>query len=96
MSDPRPTAETVPIKTGDGREVQLTCPICANRTFIAVRSPASEQGVGFQHVIVGREMRMGRQGQMLTLPVKFWACSNCGYTLKFLITKEDDADAIRG
>jgi hypothetical protein len=26
---------------------------------------------------------------MLTLPVKFWACANCGYTLKFLITKED-------
>jgi hypothetical protein len=89
MTDPRPAPETVLVKTGDGREVQLTCPICASRKFITVRSPGSEQGIGFQHVIAGREMRLGRQGPMLTLPVKFWACANCGYTLKFLITKED-------
>jgi RNase P subunit RPR2 len=92
MTDPRPSPTTVRIKTGDGREVQLTCPICTGKTFITVRAPGSEEGIGFQHVIAGREMRMGRQGPMLTLPVKFWACSNCGYALKFLITKED-ADA---
>jgi hypothetical protein len=34
-------------------------------------------------------MHHGRQGEMLTLPVGFWACSNCGYVLKFLISKEN-------
>jgi hypothetical protein len=82
-------ASSVRIKTSDGRQVELKCPICACSTFISVRAPASQEGVGFQHVIAGREMRHGKQGVMLTLPVRFWACSNCGYVLKFLISKED-------
>ena len=95
MADQRAAPETVRVKTGDGRHVELKCPICASSTFIAVRAPASEHGIGFQHVIAGREMRGGRQGAMLTLPVRFWACANCGYTLKFLITKEDGDAAVR-
>jgi len=90
MTDQRTEPEKVRLKTRDGREIEIECPICGGQTFITARAPASEEGAGFQHVIAGREVRYGRQNLMLTLPVRCWACSNCGYVLKFLILEEEE------
>jgi hypothetical protein len=75
------------VRTVAGNEISVNCPICRNDTFLTVRAPASGEGRGFQHVIVGRELLAGDvvAGPAVALPVRFQACSNCGYVLKFLV-----------
>lgn len=85
------TVETTPqrltIKTASGGELGVTCPVCSHNFFISVRAKSVEQGVGFQHLIVGQEVRSGELGAIVALPVRFHACANCGNILKFLMSQ---------
>jgi hypothetical protein len=94
MTDQR-QGEKFVVKTGDGRNIELRCPVCANNLFITSRAPPSKSGAGFQHVIIGRELVSRRAGPAQSLAVRFQACANCGYIMKFLIDLEErDGNAI--
>jgi ribosomal protein L37E len=83
-------AKPFQVETVDGREINVKCPICGNDTFSTARPEATTSGVGFQHVITGREFADGKQtGPLMALPIKFQYCANCGYIIKFLLTEKE-------
>lgn len=86
------TPDSQSIRTDDGREVELTCPVCAHNQFVRPRAEASTEGAGFQHVVVGREVMVDGSSKVLMLPVRFLACANCGYIMKFLLPKNPRRD----
>jgi ribosomal protein S27AE len=76
------------VKTAEGKEISVVCPICSNNTFMSVRAQSIETGAGFQHLTLGQEVRPeGALGAFVALPVRFQACANCGYILKFLMPR---------
>jgi hypothetical protein len=77
------------VNTASGREVSLTCPVCGNEEFLSSGPEDEELRKGFRHVI------MGVTGSDATLfqPVRFFACADCGYILKFLLPSEKEGEA---
>lgn len=71
----------------DGSTIPVHCPICNHNKFVSARPQDDDSGMGFQHVIVGKQFRRNEpeSARTLTLPVRFQSCANCGYILKFLI-----------
>lgn len=83
-STPRPLT----VKTASDGEINAACPLCSHKLFISVRAQSLKPGVGFQHLLIGQEVRAGGElGEMVALPVKFHACANCGHILKFLMPR---------
>jgi hypothetical protein len=69
-------------------EVDLTCPICAHREFLSSGPVDEVHRRGFRHVIIG----VTNDNNLMYLPVRFFACANCGYLLKFMIVGETSAE----
>lgn len=85
------TQESVPqrltLKTAAGGDLGVRCPVCSHDLFMSVRASSVEPGMGFQHLILGQEVRAGELGAFVALPVRFHACANCGHILKFLMSR---------
>jgi rubrerythrin len=85
MAEPlKPRKLDLPTVRGERTEVR--CPICGNDEFLSF-APDVEKAKreGFRHVIMG----MYGEDQLNALPVRFWYCANCGYTLNFIIGRFD-------
>lgn len=86
MSD-ESTPKRVTVKTALGGDVDLICPVCSHKEFISIRAKSIKPGMGFQHLVLGQEVRDGQLGAFVALPVRFHACANCGHILKFLMAR---------
>lgn len=72
----------IALPTVSGEKVKLRCPICASEEFLDSGPPEEEvRKLGFQHVIVG----LLAKKRIVTNPVRFKHCANCGYVLQFVI-----------
>jgi hypothetical protein len=96
MSEEESKGEAFHLKAADGSEIKIRCPVCSADRFGSARPPQSKPGIGFQHVIIGRELESGSPGNTLSLPVKFKFCLNCGFILKFIIdqTEKDTVETL--
>jgi rubredoxin len=76
------------VRTAENKEISVVCPICGKSKFLSVRAETVEAGAGFQHLTLGQEVKPGGAlGSFVALPVRFHACANCGYILKFLMPR---------
>ena len=95
MSKEEPKEENYRITLGDGRTIDVQCPICGSTHFSSAKPPYLSEGKGFQHVIIGREVERNEleqrssPGKTMALPIKFKFCVNCGFVLKFILEQSE-------
>lgn len=75
------------LRTQDGKEIDLRCPVCGNGEFASTGPDARVDRAGFQHVIVGINEAIRKQ---IVLPVKFLYCLNCGFIMKFMLKIKEE------
>lgn len=92
MQNSKPEPRPFVIATSSGEDVAVKCPVCAYDKFITARPKIDEDGIGFRHVIVGQSLSGDQPLQFLALPVRFKACANCGYVLKFMLTDQANGE----
>jgi len=73
-------------RSSDGSLIEVKCPICAHDKFIDSGPSDLTKRRGFFHVVVG----VAGDGKMLSMPVRFKACSRCGFIVQNLIFRDEE------